>query len=140
MVKEINQVREIIDTNKAYNRSAWNRGVKEYAHELLDNLEEQIEGGYVDLEDMKSKFLIRKTLLNGANDWKHYSYGGCSLIYNGDIAERICTPSQLKRTKGGQWRLNRYEDWLDIQARALSGAYRMIMKAFKVIAEEEKGA
>ena len=29
--------------------------------------------------------------------WQEYSDDGCSLIYDGDIAARVCTPSEYKR-------------------------------------------
>lgn len=138
-VKEINRVREIIDTNKAYNRSAWDRGVKEYAHELLDSLEERIEEEYIDVEDLKSPKLLLKLLLNGAENWKRYSDGGCSLICDRDIAKRVCSPSQFKKSNEGLWKPNRHESWFDVQARALYWANFIIREAFKSIAEEEKG-
>ena len=139
-VKEINKVREIIDTNKAYNRSAWKRGVKEYAHELLDELEEQIDNEYVDIENLESSYMLRKSLLNGAENWKRYSEGGCSLIYDSDIAERLCTQTELTRTNYGERNPSRDETWIDVQGRALGQACYLIMEAFKIIAEEEKGA
>ena len=97
-------------------RSAWSKGVKEYALELLESL----EGEY-----------SKEALLNGAQDWSAYSYGGCSEIYDADIAERLCSPSELKRCKGGDLQPNSRESWLDCQARALSQAARLVSKAFK---------
>lgn len=100
-------------------RSAWNKGVTAYALEMI---EEAQAAGYEELtpEDCKS------ALLNGASSWDAYSYGGCSLIYDPDIAERLCTPSELKRTKHGERRPNSREEWLDTQARALFQAYKRI--------------
>lgn len=31
--------------------------------------------------------------------------------------------------KGGEWRPSRYEEWLDVQARALYQAFRLICRA-----------
>lgn len=95
-------------------RSAWNKGVTEYALELLDGLE--------------TEEVTKEKLLNGASDWNQYSWGGSSLIYNCDIAERTCSPSELKKRNDGEWRPNRYEEWLDVQARALFQACNRIMK------------
>ncbi|MBO5387238.1 MAG: hypothetical protein J6A59_03760 [Lachnospiraceae bacterium] len=67
-----------------------------------------------------------KILLNGASSWHEYSWGGCALIYNMDIAKHYCTPSELKRTREGLRRPNREEDWLDVQARALRQACRKV--------------
>ena len=92
-------------------RSAWDRGVKEYAYELVEGLE--VEEIPADSQELKN------LLLNGADTWKQYSWGGSSLIYDFDIADRLCTPSELKRVKGGERRPNSREEWLDVQARAL---------------------
>lgn len=102
---------DIIKARK--DRSAWDRGVNAYALELLDNLAELTPD---DLADPES---VRGALLNGADTWERYSYGGCSLIYDCDIAARLCTPSELRRCKGGDLNPNSREIWLDVQARAL---------------------
>ena len=101
-------------------RSAWDSGVKEYAYELVEGLE--VEEIPADSQELKS------LLLNGADTWKQYSWGGSSLIYDFDIAERLCTPSELKRVKGGERRPNSREEWLDVQARALLQAANRICK------------
>jgi len=95
-------------------RSAWTAGVKTYALEMLSDL----EGDY-----------SPAALLNGARDWVEYSAGGCALIYDCDIAERLCTPSDLKRKRGGDLPPNGCESWIDCQARALRQAARMIENA-----------
>ena len=120
-------VAEDIKREKA--RSAWARGVKEYALELLDNLAEGIKGGWVDECDIESPKLLEKALLNGASDWNQYSWGGCALIYDSDIAERLCTPSELKKTHNGKRRPNPSEEWLDTQERALFQASYKVKKA-----------
>ena len=97
-------------------RSAWSKAVKEYALELVESL----EGNYSQVK-----------LLNGAENWKAYSYGGSSLIYNADIAERLCSPSELKRCKCGDLQPNRNESWLDCQARALRQASNLVDRAFR---------
>lgn len=99
-------------------RSAWRRGVKEYALEILENVDDETE-----LTTSNAK----KVLLNGAESWSQYSWGGCSLIYDCDIAERLCTPSGLKKTRNGERRPNAKEEWLDTQARALKQAYNLII-------------
>ncbi|HZK45919.1 MAG TPA: hypothetical protein VFD34_06795, partial [Clostridia bacterium] len=67
-------------------------------------------------------------LLNGADNWNQYSYGGSALIYDGDIAERLCSPSEYKRSREGERRPNSREEWLDVQARALNQAANMIIR------------
>lgn len=97
-------------------RSAWDKGVKEYALELM---EVAIDENWTADE---------KHLLNGAQSWREFSWGGCSLIYNQDIAERLCTKTELKKTKNGQRRPNSREEWLDTQARALYQANLLIQE------------
>lgn len=104
-------------------RSAWARGVKAYALELLDNLDE------LTADQLADPAAVRAALLNGAQDWQEYSDGGCSLIYDPDIAARVCTPSELKRTHNGERYPNSREIWLDVQARALSQAARLVCEA-----------
>ncbi len=36
-------------------------------------------------------------MLNGASNWRQFSYGGSALIYNEEIAERLCSPSEFKK-------------------------------------------
>lgn len=112
------------------NRSAWNRGVKEYADELLDSLEEKAQS-YERLP--KNERELEEWILNGAMNWEDYSYGGCSLIYDSQIAERLCTPSELKKKDGGRLAPNRYESWLDTQVRALKQASLRIKRKFRLL-------
>ena len=110
-------------------RSAWERGVKEYAEELLEELSEAVEGGYVDESDLSNRRLFEKAMLNGAGSWDQYSEGGCSLCYDGQIAERLCAPWELKKTDGGRKNPNPRENWIDVQSRALFQASQMILRA-----------
>ena len=98
-------------------RSAWSRAVQVYALEML----EEIEYDYT-----------AARLLNGAENWQAYSYGGCSLIYDADIAERLCSPSELKKTRNGARQPNAKENWLDCQARALFQAASLIARKARV--------
>lgn len=65
-------------------------------------------------------------LLNGASNWSQYSWGGCSLIYDRDIAERTCNPSELKKTRNCERKPNSRKEYLDVQARALFQAAQRI--------------
>lgn len=96
-------------------KSAWNKGVTAYALELLEDVADNEE-------------VTKERLLNGASDWNQYSWGGSSLIYDEDIAKRLCTPSELKKTRNGERRPNASEEWLDTQARALYQACNRIMR------------
>jgi len=77
-----------------------------YALEILndyENLYQRDDNFNLNHENLKQ-------LLCGAKDWRQYSEGGCSLVYNGDIEERI--------GKGG--------DLIVRQADYLRQAYNMI--------------
>ena len=110
-------------------RSAWDRGVKAYAEELVEELREAVEGGYVDTDDLSNRRMFEKAMLNGASDWWEFSEGGCSLIYNQDIAERLCTKSELIRTEFGRRNPNSRENWITVQGRALYQAAQMVLRA-----------
>ena len=104
-------------------RSAWSRAVHAYATELVESLD--------DSADLSNETLLRKAILNGADDWRQYSDGGCALVYDADIAERICSPSELKRCKGGERQPNARETWLECQARALGQAASLVRRAYR---------
>ena len=124
-MKNVNEIRKELEARR--DRSAWDRGVTVYSLSLLDDFEEWTE--YAEKNGETLPELNRETLLNGARDWGAYSWGGCSLIYDGDIAERLCTPSELKKTRNGERRPNSREEWLDVQARALNQAARRLLWA-----------
>ena len=113
-------------------RSAWARGVHAYAVELVEALD--------DSADLANEVMLQKELLNGASSWAQYSEGGCALIYDADIAERLCSPSELKRCKGGERKPNARETWLDCQARALAQAASLVRRAYCKAAAIEGGA
>ena len=115
---EKKEIEKALEKEKA--RSAWSKGVIQYAFDILYNMD--------DVE------VTEKNLLNGAKDWKEYSYGGCALIYDVDICHRLCTPSEIKKTHNGERRPNKQESWLDTQARALYQAARLIMKIKREVA------
>lgn len=100
----------------------WQKGVKEYALELLEDV-----SYYVDIVDGAS---LEELLLNGASDWIEYSYSGNSLIYTYDIAKRLADEGTLKATKNGELDPNGSETWLDVQARALYQVYNLIVDVY----------
>ena len=98
-------------------RSAWSRGVHQYAWEMVEDL---------DHDTVLTRDTARRVVLNGADDARAYSYGGCALIYDSSIAERVCTPSEFRRKKGGALPPSRSESWLDVQTRAINLALALI--------------
>lgn len=109
-------------------RSAWEQGVKKYALEILERARESYGG-----KEILNSRNYNKILLDGAGDWKQYSHAGCSLIYDEDIAKRTCNKSELIKTRGGELRPNKREGWLDVQARALYQASRLVGDAISNI-------
>lgn len=124
-MKTINEIRNAI--NSIRTRSAWSAGVKTYADEILDNIATAEAEHRIDMT-IATRHDLETAALCGADDWGAYSWGGCSLIYNNDIAATLCTPSELKRTRNGERRPNSREEWLDVQARALYQAFDMVRR------------
>ena len=112
--------------------SAWGRGVKKYALDILDDLKQiaEYEGEPLQL-DGASFEEFESVALNGADSWQDFSHGGLALIYDGDIAKRLSTKTELKKTNDGEKQPNSRETWLDVQARALYQAARLVYKAMR---------
>lgn len=120
-MKEMQKIRERLVAFKA--RSAWDKGVKEIAEGLLDQYEEIAQ--YREGSDPVPP-LTEKTVLNGADSWKQYCYGGWAMIYDREIAKTLCTPSELRRTDFGCKAPNPRETWMDVQIRAHIQAWVLI--------------
>lgn len=117
-------VRELEDMKNLFARSAWDKGVYDYAFDILEPLGDELENVRAD------------TLMNGANTWTDYSYGGCALICDDDIAKRMCTPSEYKKylNAGLNSKLSDSDYWLgNVQTRALFQAMSKIRSAYKSI-------
>lgn len=125
----IQAIMAAIETRKE--RSAWSKGVKAYALEMLERFEEWRKWNEENGESVP--VLDEVTALNGAKDWRAWSYGGCGLVYNAYIAERLCTPSELKKLDGGTRVPAGAYTWCDIEARAARQAWRMIAEAVRVV-------
>lgn len=95
-------------------RTKWEKGVKKYALELA----EEVEG-----EEYLSGEEFRKALLNGAEGWRQYSYGGCALISDEEIFCRLLPKSTFKK----MIKEEAFEA-LDLQTRALKEASDLIIK------------
>lgn len=120
---EVNEIRARLEAVKT--RSCWDRGVKGFALNLLRSYIDICE--YCDNNGRPIPELNEATLLNGAADWREYCEGGCALIYDADIACELCTPSELKKTDNGNKAPNTRETWMNVQARAYSQAYIMLI-------------
>lgn len=128
----VEEARRILEAR--VDRSKWDKAVTEDAIDLLNTVNDRCEqvtrqfaeteeGGHMHTLDLfKSRKGLMEIMRNGADSWQAYSYGGCSLVYDADIAEHYCTPSELKKVRGGDRNPNSFETWLDVQARALRQA------------------
>lgn len=111
------------ELNARHDRSAWDKAVTLYALDLLEDVQE----GADNMERLPLDGAeLERWALNGASCWEQYSNGGCSICYDADIAARVCTPSELKRTDNGMNNPNSRETWLNVQARALYQACNRI--------------
>ena len=120
-MKEMQKIRERLEAAKS--RPAWDEGVKKIAENLLDKYEEIVR----DREGSDPvPPLTEKAVLNGANGWEQYCYGGCAMIYDREIAKTLCTPSELRRTDFGRKGPNSRETWMDVQVRAHVQAWVLI--------------
>lgn len=120
MKKEL-LVSELENMKKRFARSAWDKGVYDYAFDILEPLGDELENVNAD------------TLMNGVNTWTAYSYGGCALICDDDIAKRMCTPSEYKKylNAGPNSKLSDSDYWLgNVQTRALFQAMAKIRRAY----------
>ena len=103
-------------------RSKWDKGVVNYSIMILEKIQDDHDhiNGDISFRELET------LLLNGAESWVKYSWGGNALINNEDIAQMLATPFELKKTCNGKKRPNRREEWLDTQARALLQAVNKI--------------
>ena len=124
-MEKIEQIRTELE--KRSFRSAWDKGINDYAYDLLDKVEVAAQDG----KQLNTISEWKEAMLNGAQNWGEYSYGGCSLIYDCDIAKRLCTPSELKRKRNGELNPNSRESWLDVQTRALYQAQARICEILR---------
>lgn len=109
-------------------RSAWSRGVRAYADELISQLEDRAE-----FKDTYNPRGIYALMLNGAWNFQEYSEGASSLIYDEEIAARLSSPSEMKKLhrKDGSLRdPNPRENWIKTQGRALFQAAQAIKEAW----------
>lgn len=125
--KNIQAVSNEVMSNKT--RSAWSKGVKAYALDILANFEEWQK--FNESEGLECPELDERTALNGASNWSSWAYGGCGLVYDAYIAERLCTPSELRKLDGGAKVPAGAATWCDIEARAARQAWQMIAEAVR---------
>lgn len=114
---------EIIEALKSRKpRSAWDKGVAQYALELIEDVDAAAisnSGTMAELEEL---------LLDGAGSWDEYARSGYPLWADEDIARRLTSPSVFKRSRLGTRGPGRGMTWIDMQADALRSASRLIRR------------
>lgn len=132
---------EELETKIAGNvpKSAWSRGVKSYALEMLEKIEDtDAQADTITLGDLINhvgyKFIKIGCFTGALGACSEMSWGGKFEIYSEDIAQRLATPSEIKKCthKNGSFR-NEFGKihWLDIQARAIYQAVMLIQRNAK---------
>lgn len=130
---EQNIQKVVNEVNNQKIRSAWGKGVQSYAFHILAQFEEWRD--WSEKNGAGVPEIDEATALNGAQDWRAWAYGGCGLVYDCAIAERLCTPSEREQwhKRGCPNMANSRETWLDVEARAAWQAWRMIADVVRVI-------
>jgi hypothetical protein len=127
----VSEVRDYITSHQPKRVSAWGRGVLAEAMDMLDRAEGR--------GDTLPTTRVRQYLLDGAESASQYASGGCSLVCDSDIAERYCTPSELRRTRGGELWPSPSESWMDVEARGVESAMGVIAHAvIRVVIESTR--
>lgn len=126
----MNKIELIKKLNTVKTRSAWDKGVLGYALEIVENYAPE---DVTSVDDVLNYRRDKHESLYSVAKWQ--SEGGCFEIYDEDIAERLCTPSELRRCTHKDGRLrdmaNARESWLDVQTRAVFQAYNKIQAALR---------
>lgn len=106
-------------------RSYWKRGVASLIRDYAEYVLKEHDG-----EEVTPNEFYR--LWNcGADTLEQSVYGGDYDIWDGDIARRLCTPSELKKKDDGRLEPNVTETWLDVELRAV---YRAVCLAWTILA------
>ena len=107
-------------------RSKWRRAIKEDALDIVDSIQEALSFSNTDTLPGSVQEL-KEIALNGAEDWKQYSWGGMAICYNDAIKAHYLTDSEIKRHPGD---IVDGMHLLDLQAWALKQAWQMVLEAF----------
>lgn len=126
----MNKIDLLKKLNAVKTRSAWDKGVLGYALEIVENYAPE---DVTSVDDVLNYARDKHESLYSVAKWQ--SEGGCFEIYDEDIAERLCTPSEFKcaHYKDGSMKqmANARESWLDVQTRAVFQAYNRIQAALR---------
>lgn len=123
----ISEITSIIK-NSHRPRSAWDKGVKQWALDLLDGMDDKAE--------FSSLTSLLLEALSGSLDWKEYCYDDKGIISDYSIVEAFCTPTEKQRyiSRLGALRApNADETWMDVQVKAATQAWDLIERVAKFL-------
>ena len=126
----IEELKNNLKTEQEKARGTYQKAVYLYAFELVDNIADNYISTAEELEHLENITNLKERALNGASDWKQYSWGGSSLCYDYDILSRLFCPSIVKKYKNADTVRGRH--LLDYQATALSRAFSKINFIIKI--------
>ena len=111
---------------KLFFRSKWEYGVflykLELAYKLFNNLEYFKQEENYPESVFSNRESLKAHILNGAKNFKHYSEGGCSLVFWEDIASRLATETEKKKCANILYK----NAVSEIQPRALNQAFEKL--------------
>ena len=126
----INELRNKLEEEQKHARGTYQKAIYQYAFELCDNIADNYITTADELEHLENITNLKERALNGASDWRQYSWGGCSLCYNYDILRRLFCLSIVKKYENAD--VVRGCHLLDYQADALAKAFGKIRFIIKI--------
>lgn len=145
MSATIYQTRQMLNSERFTSRlpldKPWGKGVLRYANELLDKAEENQPDALLRVTDNPNdRETITTLLLEGAKNWKEYSYGAYALVANEDIVNRLGSPEEIEASNHGTNPPNSVyaANWLDLQTIALKQAADLIYSAVWRIEQQQQ--
>lgn len=120
----IAELKNKLEEEQKHAKGIYQKAICQYAFELVDNIADNYITTADELEHLENITNLKERALNGASDWRQYSWGGCSLCYNYDILRRLFCKSIAKKYENADSVRGRH--LLDWQASALSKAFSKI--------------
>lgn len=132
-MKKIDMIKKLEQIEQSQGRlSKWRKGVYAIAIDRLDEMDDNTKITWHTLlngalwDDKEANF---DNIISACNT---YAWGGCGLVYDVDIADLLATKSEAYYSNGNlKGRPNKSEQWLDLYARAIFQAFRLIIRQFK---------
>lgn len=116
VVRRIMRVRNLASRKIPESVIKMRNAIKDDACQLVWQLFEDSENGNIVIHNVRNE--LQTILLSGADNWEHYSFGGCALVYNQDIERHYLKEWDYKVLDGCQL--------LQMQADCLYEAYKII--------------